>query len=101
MCLCLYNNTPCVQAMHLVSICKGGETLPAALSSNLIPPLAPDAFATVPAGSTWIGTNKHKGKYDKYFASLDKDNDGFVSRDEFIPTFIASKVPKPTVAHIW
>ena len=99
--VCLYNNTPCVQAMHLMSICKGGGTLPAALPSNLIPPLAPDALAIAPAGSTWIVTNELKGKYYRFFASIDRDNDGFLYRDEVMPIFIASKVPQPTLSHIW
>ena len=87
--------------MHLVSVCLGGGTPPAALPISLTPPLAPDATATAPAGSTWIVTNELKRKYDTYFASIDKDRDGFVSRDEVRPLFNTSNVPQPTLAHIW
>ena len=87
--------------MHLVSVCKGGGTLPAALPPSLTPPLAPDGVAAAPTDNTWVVTNEIKAKYDTYFTGIDKDHDGFVSGEEVRPLFIASKVPQPMLAHIW
>lgn len=90
-----------LQAMYLVSVCKGGGTLPATLPPSLTPPLAIDSGATSPADTTWVVTNELKTKYDAYFTGIDKDHDGFVSGEEVRPLFIASKVPQPMLAHIW
>ena len=85
--------------MHLVSVCKGGGSLPTALPPSLTPPLAADTGA--PTDNSWIVTNELKVKYDTYFTGIDTDHDGFVSGEEVRPLFIASKVPQQTLAHIW
>lgn len=87
--------------MYLVSVCKGGGTLPTALPPSITPPLAADTASTAAVDNTWVVTNELKAKYDTYFAGIDKDLDGFVSGEEVRPLFIASKVPQPTLAHIW
>ena len=85
-----------LQAMHLVSVCKGGGTLPAVLPPSMIPPLGDSSSDT-----TWVVTNEMKIKYDSYFTGIDKDHDGLVSGEEVKPLFIASKVPQQSLAHIW
>ena len=85
--------------MYLVSVCKVGGTLPAALPPSLTPPLTADTTAAT--DNSWVVTNEHKAKFDTYFTGIDKDHDGFVSGEEVRPLFIASKVPQPTLAHIW
>lgn len=87
--------------MYLVSVCKGGGTLPAALPPSITPPLAADASPAAVTDNSWVVTNELKVKYDTYFTGIDKDHDGFVSGDEVRPLFIASKVSQPMLAHIW
>jgi len=35
------------------------------------------------------------------FANWDRDHDGFVSGDEVTPLFVAYKVPRQSLTHMW
>jgi epidermal growth factor receptor substrate 15 len=55
------------------------------------------------SGSTgdWVIGPAEKAKYDSIYATLDRTNRGFITGDEALPFFSASKLPEEALAQIW
>jgi epidermal growth factor receptor substrate 15 len=61
----------------------------------------PPQPSTQPAGPYWVIQTQDKAKYDAYYASIDKNNRGYITGDEAVPFFGNSGLSEDILAQIW
>jgi hypothetical protein len=79
------------------------STKESAITLQLVPNSTNAAAQQYPqaSGSTgdWVIGPAEKAKYDSIYATLDRTNRGFITGDEALPFFSASKLPEEALAH--
>lgn len=73
---------------------------PLGRSAYSAPPPPQQQFAQT-TGDAWAINPTDKGKFDTIYATLDKQNKGFITGDEAVPFFSESRLPEETLAQIW
>ncbi|KAK9353156.1 hypothetical protein V1523DRAFT_433791 [Lipomyces doorenjongii] len=62
---------------------------------------APARAGSLPPTDEWLITPAQKEHYDSIFATIDRDNRGFIGGDLAVPFFMTSKLPDDVLAQIW
>ncbi|KAK9372733.1 uncharacterized protein V1513DRAFT_451386 [Lipomyces chichibuensis] len=62
---------------------------------------APARAGSLPPTEEWLITAAQKEHYDSIFATIDRDNRGFIGGDVAVPFFMTSKLPDNVLAQIW
>ncbi|KAK9366760.1 hypothetical protein V1509DRAFT_673142 [Lipomyces kononenkoae] len=62
---------------------------------------APTRTGSIPVNEDWLITPVQKEHYDGIFATIDRDNRGFIGGDVAVPFFMTSKLPDDVLAQIW
>ncbi|KAK9357901.1 hypothetical protein V1504DRAFT_462846 [Lipomyces starkeyi] len=62
---------------------------------------APARAESLPHTEEWLITPAQKEHYDSIFATIDRDNRGFIGGDVAVPFFMTSKLPDDILAQIW
>ncbi|KAK9390124.1 hypothetical protein V1515DRAFT_593020 [Lipomyces mesembrius] len=62
---------------------------------------APARVGSLPPTDEWLITPAQKEHYDSIFATIDRDNRGFIGGDVAVPFFMTSKLPDDVLAQIW
>ncbi|KAK9344972.1 hypothetical protein V1522DRAFT_408832 [Lipomyces starkeyi] len=61
----------------------------------------PARAESLPHTEEWLITPAQKEHYDSIFATIDRDNRGFIGGDVAVPFFMTSKLPDDVLAQIW
>lgn len=111
-------------AMHLIKNSLDGIEPPDTLPDTMLPkqaaaapppivgrkPAAPpptststsSAASAAEAGSDeWVVTALDKKKFDQFFVTADRDDDGLVSGSDIMKFFLSSRLSKEVLAHVW
>jgi len=63
---------------------------------------ASPAGSAAQAGSDeWVVTAVEREKFDVFFVTADRDNDGLVSGSDIMKFFLSSGLSKEVLAHVW